>query len=110
MNQLKVLVAIKKPTAVILSETHITEDISEREINMQGYNIIRCNSHSRHTGGVVIYVRKNTRFKQLKNFNVDNELWLLGIELKMSKSSYRVYGVYNRCSETKFIQFFFRLL
>ena len=63
INQLKVLVNRKKPAAIVLSETHITSDISDSEISIRGYNLVRCDSHSRHTGGVLIYVKKATRFK-----------------------------------------------
>lgn len=65
----------------------------------------RCDSHSRHTGGVIVYTKKGTRFKILKNFNLDKQLWLLGIELSVKNANYRVYGVYNRCAEAKYIKF-----
>lgn len=84
---------------MILSETHITEDIMDCEINIKGYDLLRCNSHSRHTGGVIFYVKKNVRFKMLKNFNIDKELWMLAIELRSNNTVYNVYGVYNQCSE-----------
>lgn len=105
LNQLKVLTAAKNRVAVVLSETHITDDISDREINVKGYNIFRCNSHSRHTGGVIFYVKKGIKFRLLTNQNLDKELWFLGIELKWINTSCCVYGIYNQCSETKYIQF-----
>lgn len=105
LNQLKLLMDAKQPIAAILSETHITFDINHSEINIKGYNLLRCNSHSRHTGGVIIYVKKDVRFKLLKNCSIDKELWLLGIELRLENISYSVYGVYNRCSESKYIRF-----
>ncbi|KAK9759293.1 7tm Chemosensory receptor [Popillia japonica] len=52
-------IAIEKynPVIVMLSETHVTEEILDSEISIKGYNILRCNSYSRHTGGVIMYVK-----------------------------------------------------
>lgn len=32
-------------------------------------------------------------------------MWFLGIELKLSDTLYNIYGLYNRCSEAKYIEF-----
>jgi len=50
------------PAIVALTESRLTEEIDDSEINMTGYNMIRCDSDSRFTGGVTMYVRNDIRF------------------------------------------------
>lgn len=50
------------PKIIILSEARCTPDIEDAEICVQGYNCIRCNSSTRHTGGVIMFVRSNISF------------------------------------------------
>lgn len=38
---------------VILSETHVTSEICDVELEIENYDMIRFNSHSIHTGGVI---------------------------------------------------------
>lgn len=96
----------KKPIFVVLSETHITEDIQDSELNIKGYNLLRCNSHSRHTGGVIVYVSKVVKYKVLLNENLDNEVWMLSVEL-FGKKHLVIHGVYRSqmCSENKFLNY-----
>lgn len=49
----------------MLSETHVTEDIDDCELVINGYKLERCNSRSRHTGGVVMYIRNSIKHYQL---------------------------------------------
>jgi len=41
------------PAFLALSETRLTEDIEDNEVNVLGYSMIRCNTKTRITGGVV---------------------------------------------------------
>lgn len=43
------------------SEARITEDINENEYKIDGYDNIVCYSSSRHTGGVIAYIKKNIK-------------------------------------------------
>lgn len=95
-----------KPMFIVLSETHITEQIEDSELNISGYSAIRCNSHSRHTGGVILYVAKYVKFKIVVNENLDNEVWLLSVELH-SKKNIIIHGLYKSpaCSDRKFLKY-----
>lgn len=68
-----------------MSETHLTNDIQDFEINCDNYEIIRCDSHSKHTGGVLIYIRKDIRYKLVCNKNCDNNMWVLTIKVNYKK-------------------------
>lgn len=62
-----------KPDIICLSETHIIDEINENEIRIEGYEVIRVNSNSSRTGGVLTYIKKNIKFKilDLSNFIID---------------------------------------
>lgn len=72
IGKLKVLMESNQSTGVLLSETHITSDIADEEIMINNYNLFRCDSHSRHTGGVIIYLKKNVKYKLKSNISLNN--------------------------------------
>lgn len=45
-----------KPAVLCLTETHLTENVENQEISVDGYKIVRVDSDSRHTGGVVLHL------------------------------------------------------
>jgi len=42
------------PAFLALSETRLTEDIEDNEVNVPGYSTIRCNAETRNGGGCSI--------------------------------------------------------
>lgn len=90
-DNLTVMVAKYKPKLIILTETHITEDITDSEISLQGYNLIQNYSDSRHTGGVIIYVKIGIAYTVISNVQIERN-WLMAI--KISKGfQIGIYGV-----------------
>ena len=47
---------------ICLCETFLTEDISDSEIQIPEFSIVRCDRHLREGGGVCIYVRTTNPF------------------------------------------------
>lgn len=64
------------------SETCLIDNISDAEININGYKLNRCDSHSRHTGGVAIYVRENIAHEVIYKTAIDCNVWFLSIKVK----------------------------
>lgn len=64
-----------------LTEARVTNDIEDHEINITGYNQLRCNSENRHTGGIVCYIRNNINFEVMYNLVVPKMFWLLGFKV-----------------------------
>lgn len=81
LPHVEVLVQNRKPKLVICSETCATPDILDSEIKIDGYNLIRCDSHSRHTGGTLIYIKENIKFVTKLQKCYENNVWCLAIEV-----------------------------
>lgn len=80
-----------KPTMLICSETCLTDDIIDSEIFLTGYNLFRCNSFSRHTGGVIFYIRSNIKAEIIFNRSYSKNLWCLSIYVKNRE----LHGIYT---------------
>lgn len=65
---------------LMLSETCLTEDINENEIECEGYQCFRNDSHSRHTGGCV-YVRSDVRVEVLNVSTLEEKVWILSLKV-----------------------------
>lgn len=42
------------PAIVALSETRLTAEIENNEVNVPDYSIIRCDAENRNTGGAIL--------------------------------------------------------
>lgn len=87
----------------MLSETHITDDISNKEIEIENYDIIQCDSHSRHTGGVIIYVIKSMKWKVVINRR-QSKSWALVITID-DKNYFGRFGVIYKSPKEKINDF-----
>lgn len=60
MPHIQLIIDECKPILLCCTEARVTDDIYEKEIHIDGYYTVRSNSHSRHSGGVVVYVKNGT--------------------------------------------------
>lgn len=44
------------PALLALSETKLIAEIEDSEVNVPGYNVVRCDAENRNTGGVMLYI------------------------------------------------------
>jgi hypothetical protein len=88
----------KDPLLLCLTETHVTENIMEREISIENYNIARCNSNSRHTGGVIIYIRKDIKYKVIENKCI-SKTWFVTITSDDNLSNVMLCLIYKSPKE-----------
>lgn len=88
-----------KPLIIFCSEARVTNDIYD-EIKIDGYNEIVCASSSRFTGGVVIYVQKNLKFKIVFMNAIESTLWCLAIEIINSHVN-GIYSIFYRANNAK---------
>lgn len=70
----------KKPKIVLLSESRQTEEINDNEIKISNYECVRCDSDNRRTGGCLMYLMNDIKYKIIKNAVVD-KTWILCIKI-----------------------------
>lgn len=73
-NSVRLLVQQRRPFMLLCSETCLTDEINDFEIELEDYNIIWCDSHSRFTGGVVVFFKIDISYKILLNKCYQNNL------------------------------------
>lgn len=95
------------PMMIFLTETRAIEDINDHEIQIKGYNIVRCNSISKFTGGVILYVKKRVIYNVISNICTDNN-WFLSIKITKGFKSGEYGVVYHSpsSSDATFIEKF----
>lgn len=84
-----------KPKILCCSEARITCDINDNEFQIDGYNSIVCYSNSKHTGGVIMYVKKPLKYKLIKSEASDYNIWMLAIEIIESDIKGVYIGIYR---------------
>lgn len=109
IEQLRIITQENKPKLIFLSETHLTKNILNREVGIANYNLLRSDSNSRHTGGVAIYIKKSLNYKVISNKQINNNMWILSIEINENKTLNGQYTVLYHSpssSDADFIKFF----
>lgn len=71
MPQIENLLYNKLPKVLCCTESRITCDICDSEISVSGYNIVRSNSPSRHSGAVIVYLEKTVQYELKSNIVFD---------------------------------------
>ena len=84
-----------KPAIILCSETCVTEDIEDSEIIINSYKLIRCDSHSRHTGGVIMYIHESLDFIIKYNNCIENNIWCIFVKLKHINPKLQIGVVYH---------------
>lgn len=71
----------EKPALACFAETHVTDNIGEGEIYIDGYSIESCNSFSRHTGGVLMYIRNDVRYELIEKYAFSKNFWIMSVNV-----------------------------
>jgi len=78
----KLIMMKMNPAIMTLTESRLTEEIDDSEVSMLGYSIVRCDSDSRFTGGVTIYIRNDIRYEIMLIRKIEPNCWSIAIEVK----------------------------
>lgn len=70
------------PTIVALSKTRLTDEIEDGEVNVPGYNIIRCDAENRHTGKAILYISDDVKYEIVLGKKIASNWWCIAIEIK----------------------------
>lgn len=90
-----------------LSETRLVPEIEDSEMNVPGYDLVRCDSENRNTGGVVIYIRNNIKYEVIVREKIASNCWCVAIEMRDSMYKGVIVCVYHSpsASDGDFIRF-----
>lgn len=81
MTRVALLANILRPILLICTEARTTEDILYSEIQINGYDTLRSDSASRHSGGVVVYKKTGVRCKIVSNIvHAYDHIFVLDVE------------------------------
>ncbi|XP_011632002.1 uncharacterized protein LOC105423786 [Pogonomyrmex barbatus] len=96
------------PAFLALSETRLTEDIEDSEVNVSGYNMTRCNAENRNTGGVVLYVRNDIIYETVSVQKLESNCWCVAVEVKDKLYKGVIMVIYHlpSASHGDFMRFF----
>lgn len=111
--KLEILVSKCKPNLIFVSETHLTDVIEDCEIQLSNYNHVRCDSNSRHTGGVIIYLKSNLEYNvHHSEVFSENNTWFLSVKVRkgIKKGLYSILYHSPNSSDTSFLDFFERMV
>lgn len=70
------------PAFLALSETRLTKDIEDYEVNVPGYSMYRCNAENRNTGGVALYIRNDIKQEIMLAKQLESNCWCIAVEIK----------------------------
>lgn len=99
IGKLQLLASNIDPTIIFCSETCATKEILNNEIKINGYELARCDSHSRYTGGSLMYIRQSTQYSILQSKSYDNMIWSVAVEVK-EKGINGIYIIIYRSPST----------
>lgn len=66
----------------LATESRVTSDIEDHEISIHGYNIVRCDSESRFTGGVLCIIREDLSFHIVTVVQIPKLFWLIAVRIE----------------------------
>ena len=80
-DEINWLVTSSKIDIACLSETWLSETVSNDEINITGYNCVRKDRIGKSGGGVAIFIKQHIPFKQRHDIITNDSLEMVWIEL-----------------------------
>ena len=109
LPELKILIEHTKLDILTISETHLTQDIHDNEVNIDGYRILRRDRTHKVGGGVAIYSKISLDCVHISKY--DNEdIEALWIELIAHSQRLLVGYVYRPPDITSFFDKFHQVL
>lgn len=95
------------PALLALAETRLITDIEDKEVNVPGYSIVRCDRENRNTGRVMLYIRNDIKFEKIVTEKIVANCWCVAVEVKDNMYKGVVAVVYHspNASDGDFIRY-----
>lgn len=99
IDECRLMVNLLSPHILCVSESWLKPDISDIEIEINGYNSYRKDRIGRTGGGILVYIKKELIVDQIETEM--NELDLIQLNIKYIKSKpFRLIAYYRPSSTT----------
>lgn len=95
LDNMKLAICNDDLKIICLTETHVTSEIDDSELVISNYKLIRLDSSSKHTGGIVIYIRDGIYFEVMNCIALDLIMWYLSIKVKLNNIDFIVAAIYR---------------
>lgn len=69
IQQISDIESLNNTKIIGLTETHTNSNIKDAELQIHDFNFIRCDREGRSHGGVILYLSKELKYKQLLNYS-----------------------------------------
>lgn len=79
----------------MLSEARCTTDVEDVELFIKGYLLVRCDSGSRHTGGVLIYIKEKITFDIKSKYVLELNYWCQFVDVNFGGVKWLIAGLYH---------------
>lgn len=83
-----------KPKILFLSETRTVKGMTDNELKLENYNLLRCDAKNRHTGGVAVYVHNSIAAHVVQKSRI-NSVWTMTVEVTGESVQGRFSVVYK---------------
>lgn len=87
-HEIEDFISERKPVVMTLTETHLVGHMDNSEFQIMGYKIIRLDSSSRHTGGVMAYISQEVAVSVVGEYAVHMNYWDLLLKVHLDKNYY----------------------
>jgi exonuclease III len=90
-----VLIKKYKPNIIGFTETHITQQIEDHELQISGYVCVRGDSESSRTGGVLLYIDRRIKFDIIAIETCEKNWWTTTVKIKDKNYTGIIMVVYH---------------
>ena len=63
------LANVNNSDIITLTESHLSEDISDAEVHIDGWASVRCDRHKRYGGGIITYIKEGYTISNVSSYS-----------------------------------------
>lgn len=83
------------PAIILLSESRTTRVIENFVLEISNYSLIRSDSNSRYTAGVIKYIRSDIHFSNVKTYVHNENYWCRFISVSYGGAKWVIGNLYH---------------
>ena len=108
LNKIEIIMELRNPEFIILSETHLTNDVEENEYQLLNYKHYVTLSNSSRTGGVLLYIKREWKVEKLHEKVANSKYWMSAYKVENKSTILIIMAVYRSpaCREVEFCEAF----